>query len=72
MADLEISIEEIKEKLDKINVSISSRPDMIHLKILYELREELAYLLMKIFICFIKKTKGNIEDAHCSVSAHRL
>ena len=57
MAKLEISTEEIKEKLKNININKSSGPDMIHPRILYELREELAFLLMKIFNCSIKSNE---------------
>ena len=49
MDDIEISVEEVLEKLKKINVNKSSGPDEIHPRILYELRSELAYPLVKIF-----------------------
>jgi len=49
MDDIEISLEEVKEKLKKINVNKSSGPDGIHPRILYELRDELAYPLVKMF-----------------------
>ncbi len=49
MDDIEISLEEVKEKLKKINVNKSPGPDGIHPIILYELRDELAYPLVKMF-----------------------
>ncbi len=49
MDDIKISLEEVKEKLKKINVNKSSGPDGIHPRILYELRDELAYPLVMLF-----------------------
>jgi Reverse transcriptase (RNA-dependent DNA polymerase) len=49
MTELEISTEDIKKKLEKLNKSKSPGPDAIHPRILYELKNELIYPLFKIF-----------------------
>ena len=41
--------QQVKKKLDKINVTKTSGPDEIHLSILYELKDRLIYPLVKIF-----------------------
>ena len=69
MVNLEISAEEIKEKLKNLNISKSSGPDMIHPRILYELREELAYPLMKIFNCSLKSNELPSDWKTANISA---
>ncbi len=54
MVDIEISLQEVQEKLKKINVNKSSGPDEIHPRILYEVRNELAYPLVKLYNLSLK------------------
>ena len=49
LSDIVINEEIVKRKLDMINVNKSQGPDGIHPKLLYELREELALPLTKLF-----------------------
>jgi len=55
-----ISPVKVKEQLKNLNVNKSSGPDLVHPRILYELREELAYPLTKIFnLSIVNKTLPN-------------
>ena len=40
---------QVKKKLGRLNVTKSSGPDKIHLRILYELKDQLVYPLAKLF-----------------------
>ena len=42
LSDMQINEKMVKERLDKINISKSCRPDDVHPRILFELRDHLA------------------------------
>jgi len=69
MDDIEITVEEVKEKLDKLKVNKSPGPDMLHPRVLYELREEIVYPLVKIFNLSIKSKEIPSDWRNANITA---
>ena len=60
MDNITIDIEDVKKRLNNLNVYKSYRPDMLHTKILKELQNEIALRLKLIFECSLgTNTTGN-------------
>jgi hypothetical protein len=80
---IEIGEEDIIKRLNKLNVYKSPGPDLLHPRVLKEVRNEIAYPLKLIFECSLKTTSlpndwksGNITPIYkkgkkCNVSNYR-
>ena len=69
MKNVEFKIEDIKLRLSKIQINKSPGPDLIHPRLLYETRDQIAYPLKRIFECSYKTKQLPADWKSANISA---
>ena len=69
MENIEFDLEDIKLRLNKLIVNKSPGPDMLHPRLLYETREQIAYPLKQIFECSYKTKQLPADWKSANISA---
>ena len=69
MDAIEISTDDIIKRLTNLNINKSSGPDNLHPRILYEVRNEIAYPLKLIFECSFRNKQPPADWKCAAISA---